>query len=77
MNSSRQLYHKSVKILGKLYREIDEKRIWREDIHIDLNTSGPSVWDQLLTLVKSRVKQANLSIDYSRRLSDAWRLRSM
>ncbi|XXG96387.1 hypothetical protein Hte_002669 [Hypoxylon texense] len=40
-------YYKSSKVLGKLYRAIDEKKIWKENIHRIASSQGTSVWDQL------------------------------
>ena len=44
MGRVRHRYHFSEKILGRLYRGIDEEKIWNEDIHRTVNMSGPSVW---------------------------------
>ncbi|KAI1439996.1 RdRP-domain-containing protein [Annulohypoxylon stygium] len=41
-------YYISEKILGKLYRAIDEKKIWKKDIHQNISRHGPSVWDLLI-----------------------------
>ncbi|KAI1759088.1 RdRP-domain-containing protein [Hypoxylon sp. FL1150] len=50
-------YYKSRKILGKLYRAIDEKKIWREDIHQAHISRGPSVWDQLSRHIENQIAQ--------------------
>lgn len=70
-------YYPSEKILGHLYRNVDEKKIWDEDIHRDINMSGPSVWDQLLGLVESKIEEYKLDIVYSRRLAEAWKIRNL
>lgn len=70
-------YHMSEKILGQLFRSIDEKKIWKEDIHPEINTAGPSVWDQLIGLVESQIDAFDLDIDYTRRYKEAWRIRNL
>ncbi|KAI1389188.1 RdRP-domain-containing protein [Hypoxylon trugodes] len=44
-------YYKSIKILGQLYQAIDEKKIWRNDIHRNVHRYGESVWDQVLEYI--------------------------
>jgi len=44
----RHKYYASNKILGVLYRGVDEQRVWAEDIRGALPTGGASVWQQLL-----------------------------
>lgn len=70
-------YYESDKILGRLYRNVDEKKIWDEDIHRTINTAGPSVWDQLLTVVKSEVNKYKLDVDWTRRSDEAWKIRGL
>ncbi|KAF9785643.1 hypothetical protein IL306_005015 [Fusarium sp. DS 682] len=70
-------YYPSEKILGHLYRNVDEKKIWAEDIHRIINTAGPSVWDQLLTVVKNEVVKYKLDIDWTRRSEEAWKIRGL
>jgi len=41
-------YYTSEKVLGKLYRAIDERSIWKNDVHSVATTDGPSFWDQFL-----------------------------
>lgn len=50
-------WYKSEKILGKLYRAIDEKKIWRQDIHKNVKRQSVSVWDQLLQYIKAQCKE--------------------
>ncbi|KAF4448632.1 hypothetical protein F53441_7981 [Fusarium austroafricanum] len=70
-------YYFSEKILGYLYRNVDEKKIWDEEIHRSINTAGPSVWDQLLTVVETEVAKYNLDIDWKRRSKEAWKIRGL
>lgn len=50
-------YYKSIKVLGKLYRAIDEKKIWIEDIHQTVRQRGSSVWDELLMHIKGQCRK--------------------
>ncbi|RYO82562.1 hypothetical protein DL763_008199 [Monosporascus cannonballus] len=50
-------FYISEKILGKLYRAIDEQRIWKEDIRRRNNRFGPSVWDELLLYVNEQCEE--------------------
>ena len=52
----RHRYYRSDKILGQLYRAVDERRIWAEDIRMATDTQGPSFWDQLITSLDQRVR---------------------
>ncbi|KAF5024311.1 hypothetical protein F66182_3588 [Fusarium sp. NRRL 66182] len=70
-------YYPSEKILGHLYREVDEKKIWDEDIHRRINTAGPSVWDQLLTIVENEIVKYKLDVDWTRKSEEAWKIRGL
>ncbi|XEU99115.1 hypothetical protein FSHL1_004402 [Fusarium sambucinum] len=70
-------YYQSDKILGHLYRNVDEKKIWDEDIHRSINTAGPSVWDQLLTIVENEVAKYELDIKWTRQSKEAWKIRGL
>ncbi|CEF73734.1 hypothetical protein FGSG_01582 [Fusarium graminearum PH-1] len=70
-------YYQSEKILGQLYRNVDEKKIWDEDIHRRINTAGPSVWDQLLTIVENEAIKYKLDIDWKRQSQEAWKIRGL
>ncbi|KAI5458153.1 RNA dependent RNA polymerase-domain-containing protein [Mariannaea sp. PMI_226] len=69
-------FYRSEKVLGHLYRNVDEKKIWHENIKIGIATAGPSVWDQLLTAVEAKVKEYDLDIDWNRKSEEAWKLRN-
>ncbi|KXJ96331.1 RNA dependent RNA polymerase-domain-containing protein [Microdochium bolleyi] len=45
-------YYKSDRVLGKLYRNIDEKKIWQEDIQVHERRRGATIWDQILQYIK-------------------------
>ncbi|KGQ04334.1 RNA-dependent RNA polymerase 1 [Beauveria bassiana D1-5] len=70
-------YHRSEKILGRLYREIDEGKIWSEDIHRPIPTDGPSVWVQLLGRVQYELNSWNIGTDYARHYEQAWNIRTL
>lgn len=68
-------FYKSDKILGKLYRAIDEKRIWRDDIHLIVNRSGSSLWDELFVHITSQCKENFGSVNWKRALDEAHSIR--
>ena len=69
-------YYKSDKLLGQLYRAVDEGKIWLEDIHTEKTvTSGPSFWDQLLLHATDRCNEIGCS-GWKERLEEARRIRS-
>ncbi|CAM1510489.1 Fc.00g008240.m01.CDS01 [Cosmosporella sp. VM-42] len=70
-------YYLSEKILGRLYRNVDERKIWDESIHLDINMDGPSVWDQLLGLVEAQIAEYKFDIVYSRKTEEAWKIRNL
>ncbi|KDN62798.1 putative RNA dependent RNA polymerase [Colletotrichum sublineola] len=50
-------YYKSEKILGELYRNVNEKQIWDEDISRVVSNAGPSVWDQFVGLMQRKIEE--------------------
>ena len=44
-------YYKSDKILGKLYRAVDEQRIWSETVRWRKKSTYTSFWDDFFTLI--------------------------
>ncbi|KAI0885091.1 RdRP-domain-containing protein [Annulohypoxylon maeteangense] len=70
----RHKYYKSEKILGKLFRAIDEKKIWKQDIHHKINRYENSVWDQLIRHILSKCR-ALRGVDWQAALDDAYRIR--
>ena len=77
MGVAKPRYHRSEKILGRLYRDIDEKRIWSEDIHRTISRAGPSVWDQLLGRIEGELSLYGIEVNYIHYVQDAWRIRNM
>lgn len=70
-------YHRSEKILGKLYRAVDEKEIWTSHIFKMVDTTGPSIWEQLLGLVQCEISDLGLALHPERRHDEAWRIRNL
>ncbi|KAI1135814.1 RdRP-domain-containing protein [Hypoxylon sp. FL0543] len=70
----RHHYYKSDKVLGTLYRAIDEKKIWKKDIHKPVSSHGASVWEQLLEHTKNQSLELGL-FDWHSVLEDARRIR--
>lgn len=67
-------YYKSTKILGKLYRAIDEKKIWKENIRRPDISHGPSVWDQLSHYIRNQSAKLG-DVNWQSALDDARRIR--
>lgn len=53
----RHVFYKSVKILGQLYRAINERKIWFDDVKSKMQPLGPSFWDGFLNGVQSRYEK--------------------
>ncbi|KAL2755351.1 hypothetical protein ACRALDRAFT_2105455 [Sodiomyces alcalophilus JCM 7366] len=72
-------YYKSEKILGKLYRNVDEKRIWDDSIHrVREKRQGPGVWPQFMALMRRKMHQyAQGRVSWRKRSEEAWRLRDI
>ena len=83
MGLVRLKYYRSEKILGKLYRNIDENKIWHEDIQRGRDQEnqhdGESLWTQLLdvTPLQGLLRNETASCDYRRRLKEAWKIRNL
>ncbi|KAI1409975.1 RdRP-domain-containing protein [Hypoxylon sp. FL1857] len=70
----RHKYYQSEKILGQLYRAIDEKKIWKKDIHKPVSSHGASMWEQLLAYIKNKCVELDL-FNWHAILEDARRIR--
>ncbi|KAK3321315.1 RNA dependent RNA polymerase-domain-containing protein [Cercophora scortea] len=70
----RHKFYRSDKLLGGLYRAIDEENIWAEDIKQTVPTGGASFWDELITGLHERVKSV-ADIRWEPRLEEAHRIR--
>ncbi|QYT03795.1 RNA-dependent RNA polymerase [Trichoderma simmonsii] len=80
MGINKQIYYKSQKILGELYRGVDEEKIWVHDVQRPVEAGGPSPWQQLNTHVRAALKEEGYTVsdvDYIYRIDDAWKLREL
>ncbi|KAK4233862.1 RNA dependent RNA polymerase-domain-containing protein [Achaetomium macrosporum] len=70
----RYRYYRSDKILGQLYRAVDEQKIWAEDIRMVVQAGGSSFWDQLLEALDQRVSAIG-PVEWQHRSAEAHRIR--
>jgi hypothetical protein len=78
-------YYESPKILGTLYRNVDEHRIWREDVDVrpagperDRETLGRVVWDQLLKAAGAEIaRYPPGTVQFETKMKMAWKLRNL
>ncbi|KAI0147126.1 RdRP-domain-containing protein [Xylariaceae sp. FL1272] len=70
----RHKFYRSNKILGVLYNLIDEKRIWKEDIHVTVNRSGSSLWNELWGHIQKECLQLD-EVDWKSSLDEARSIR--
>lgn len=68
-------YYKSEKLLGKLYRAVDERRIWYEDVRIDRKSSLLSFWDEFIYTM-TKVCNTFGPVRWTHRVGEARLLRS-
>ncbi|CAN8097779.1 unnamed protein product [Discula destructiva] len=47
-------YYKSNKVLGHLYRAVDEHKIWKEDVQSKVRERGASFWDEFIEKLRPR-----------------------
>ncbi|KAK3314501.1 RNA dependent RNA polymerase-domain-containing protein [Apodospora peruviana] len=69
----RHRYYASERLLGKLYRAIDEQKIWDQDVRKTLPQGGASFWDLLITAFRERVSTIG-PIEWQHRSDEARRL---
>ncbi|KAL8393795.1 hypothetical protein RB595_003517 [Gaeumannomyces hyphopodioides] len=67
-------YYKSDKILGELYREVDEEKIWHHDVHRRVAATGPSFWEKFLNLAFNRAVAVG-AVGWPVRVDEAWRIK--
>ncbi|KAG7285624.1 hypothetical protein NEMBOFW57_010253 [Staphylotrichum longicolle] len=70
----RHSFYASEKILGKLYRAVDEQKIWAEDIRMTVMIEGPSVWEELLAALTERASAIG-PLEWQHRLEEAHGIR--
>ncbi|KAK3396965.1 RNA dependent RNA polymerase-domain-containing protein [Sordaria brevicollis] len=67
-------FYKSDKVIGKLYRAVDESQIWTTDIKKQFPSGGPSFWDELKVALDKRIRSIG-RLHWKKRLDDAHRIR--
>ncbi|PYI11718.1 rna-dependent rna polymerase [Aspergillus sclerotiicarbonarius CBS 121057] len=67
-------YYRSEKILGELYRAIDERKIWYEDIHSKVSADEDEFWNEFLWSTHERCNKIG-PISWERWLDEARRIR--
>ncbi|VUC36452.1 unnamed protein product [Clonostachys rosea] len=77
MGMVKHRYYESKKILGRLYRSVDEKKIWDEDVRRLDGAEGDDIWEGLLKIPQQLVRKNELDVDYKRRIDKAWEIRGM
>ncbi|KAK3935151.1 RNA dependent RNA polymerase-domain-containing protein [Diplogelasinospora grovesii] len=70
----RHKFYKSDKILGKLHREVDERKIWAEDVRSGNLPRGAPFWDEFLAALNQRVRAIG-DIEWRHRSEEARRIR--
>ncbi|KAI0537726.1 RNA dependent RNA polymerase-domain-containing protein [Xylaria digitata] len=68
-------FYISDKVLGKLYRAIDEKKIWKDDIHLNVNRLGPYLWDELMVYITRQCEKNFGHVDWRGALNEAQSIR--
>lgn len=73
----RYKFYKSQKVLGELYREVDEEKIWHDDVHRGVAAAGASFWETFLRLVFDRAAAVGamswpVRVDEARRIKGAY-----
>lgn len=74
-SSPKHQYYESEKLLGKLYRAIDEKQVWKEDIHKEVSLGSENFWAPLLRLFTTQCRRFNISWDA--KIDDARQIKSV
>lgn len=76
-NGPRFKYYESDKILGLLYRAIDEKRIWHESVRVNTKrTAGPPIWNALISLIESECSETlGGEVDWKQYEAEALKIR--
>lgn len=77
LGGAKHKFYRSEKILGHLYRNVDERKIWHDNVKGAAQAGGPSVWDELLSSVKVSLERYDLDVDWERKTAEAWNLRNL
>lgn len=79
MGPPRYKYHLSEKVLGRLFRAVDEKSIWKHDIEREPAKKDANIWWDLLLYVRRKINALGMRdcLDHERRMDHAWKLRDL
>ena len=67
----RHRYYYSDKILGHLFRAVDEEKIWAEDIKIAIAAGASSFWEEFRNGINERVSSSIGLVEWEHRLAKA------
>ncbi|KAL3429117.1 RNA dependent RNA polymerase-domain-containing protein [Aspergillus tetrazonus] len=70
-------YYRSEKILGKLYRAINEHEIWRKDIHTTIKSNPTAVWKRIIDSLTGRCIALGAPVNWKAHVETARQLRSL
>lgn len=82
MGMAKHRYYESKRILGKLYRNVDESNIWQQDIRRgspDTENEYKSLWMDLFetSALRNIIEVGrSFSSNYERQLPEAWKIRN-
>ena len=68
-------FYKSDKILGRLYRAIDEREVWHENVRRLPYTSSVSFWDDFIRSCVVHCRDLGVPVRWSHRAEEAKGLR--
>jgi len=72
----RHRFYKSEKILGKLYRRVDEQQIWAKDVKWSRRGQDRDFWNRLKTGLQSSASSVGVAyLDWWGKRADAEQLR--
>lgn len=72
------VYYKSDKVLGELYRNVNERQIWDEEIRRATSKTGPSVWEQFVGIIQRKIEDYTEGrIVWETKKAEAQRLRGV
>jgi hypothetical protein len=70
-------YYRSEKVLGMLYRAIDEKKVWNEHVRINRKTNDPlGIWRDFLNHVLEQCEDRLGGVNWEQHQEWAWRIRN-
>lgn len=76
MGFAKHRFYRSGKILGELYRRVDENKIWMQDISRKVDETPTTIWIQMLGLVHQRIDKLGVDIQCARQLEKALTIRN-